>query len=106
LSRADDAFLLDAEDVIEIDAAEWDEGGRRISRGPPERLVDRRQEPLAQVAVGGGHRGDAGQAELVDEAILQGTAGALTAAAGRRRVAKDACYEARDWKRVARTSER
>jgi len=30
------------------------------------------QEALPQVAVGGGHRGDAGEAELVDEAILQG----------------------------------
>src|SRR5258706_7670210 len=85
----DDAFLLDAENLLEVDAAEWDKGGRRVGGRPPELHVERREEALPQVAVGGGHRGDAGEAELVDEAILQGAVDALTAAAGRGRIAED-----------------
>src|SRR6266851_7380722 len=59
-------------------------GGR-----PAELVVEGGEEALPQVAVGGGHRGDAGEAEFVDEAILQGAVDALTAAAGRGRIAED-----------------
>src|SRR5260370_4899669 len=54
---AHDAFLLDAENLLEVDLAERDKGGRRIRRWPPELVVERGQEPLAEVTVGGGHRG-------------------------------------------------
>src|SRR5882724_8284184 len=50
----DDAFLLDAENLLEVDAAEWDKGGRRVGGQPPELLVERREEALPQVAVGAG----------------------------------------------------
>src|SRR6266851_1941223 len=75
---AHDAFLLEAEHLLEVDAAERDKGGRRA-----ELVVEGGEEALPQVAVGGGHRGDAGEAEFVDEAILPGAVDALTAAAGR-----------------------
>jgi hypothetical protein len=39
-----------------------------------------------QVAIGGGHRGDAGGGELMDEAILEGPVETLATAAGRGRV--------------------
>jgi len=86
---AHDAFLLEAEHLLEVDAAERDKGGRRVGGRPAELVVEGGEEALPQVAVGGGHRGDAGEAEFVDEAILQGAVDALTAAAGRGRIAED-----------------
>src|SRR5258707_941394 len=86
---AHDAFLLEAEHLLEVDAAERDKGGRRVGGRPTELVVEGGEEALPQVAVGGGHRGDAGEAEFVDEAILQGAVDALTAAAGRGRIAED-----------------
>jgi len=49
-----DALALHAEDLVEIDAAEGDEGRRGI-RGRASKLrVERREEARAQVAIGGG----------------------------------------------------
>src|SRR5258705_12949621 len=56
----DDAFLLDAENLLEVDAAEWDKGGRRVGGRPPELHVERRGGGLPPGAGGGGHRGGAG----------------------------------------------
>src|SRR6266536_2541780 len=85
----DDALVLDAEDLIEIDAAEGHEGRGGIGGGPGELGVEGGQEAVVQIAVGGGDGGDAGEAELVDQAPLQGAIGPLTAAAGLRGVAQE-----------------
>jgi len=84
-----DAVLLDAENLLEVDEAERDKGGRRVGGRPAELVVEGGEEALPQVAVGGGHRGDAGEAEPVDEAILPGAVDALTAPAGRGRIAEN-----------------
>src|SRR5260370_32395918 len=65
-----------------------------ILTGPPLPIVVDLRRQIGHLAadvdaVGGGHRGDAGEAEFVDEAILQGAVDALTAAAGRGRIAED-----------------
>src|SRR5260370_10200289 len=86
IGAAHDAFLLDAEHLLEVDAAERDKGGRRVGGRPAEPVVEGGEEALPQVAVGGGHCGDAGEAEFVDEALLQGWVEAVTSAAGRRRM--------------------
>ena len=85
----DDAVLLHAENLLEVDAAERDKGGRRVGGRPAELVVEGGEEALPQVAVGGGHHGDAGEAEPVDEAILPGAVDALTAPAGRGRIAEN-----------------
>ena len=72
-------LFLFAEDLVEIDGAEGHEG---IGRGPREGGVVVGDEALAQVGVGGVDGGDAGEAQFVDEAILQGAVEALAAAAG------------------------
>src|ERR1700736_2602766 len=69
---ADDALLLDAEDLVEVYPAQGDEGRGGVGRGPGKLGVEGGDEPLAQVAVGRAHRGDVRDAQLVDEAILQG----------------------------------
>lgn len=51
---ADDALVLDAEDLVEIDGAEGHEGRSGIRRRAAELGVEGRQEAVAQVAVGGG----------------------------------------------------
>src|SRR5262245_10072360 len=86
---ADDALGLETEDLIEIDAPEGDEGRGGVSGRPAELGVEGGQDALAQVAVGRGDRGDAGQPQLVDETPLQGAIGALTAPARLRGVAED-----------------
>ena len=45
---------LDAEDLVEIDASEGDEGRGGIGGQPAELRVEGREEVLAQVAIGGG----------------------------------------------------
>src|SRR5580765_122397 len=74
---AHDPLLLHAEDLVEVHAAERDEGRRGVSRGTSELDVKGGDKPLPQVAVGRGHRRDAGDAQLVHEAILQGAVDAL-----------------------------
>src|SRR2546425_12563666 len=84
-----DALLLDAEDLIEIGAGEGHEGGGGIGRRPGEFGVEAGEEAVAEIAIGRGNGGDAGQAELVHEAALQRAIGALAASAGLRRIAED-----------------
>src|SRR5258706_15694491 len=56
----DDAFLLDAENLLEVDAAEWDKGGRRVGGRPPELQLESWGEALPPGAGCGGARGGAG----------------------------------------------
>src|SRR5262245_28769977 len=85
----DGALVLVTEDLLEVDGAERHESWDRLGRRPLELSVEVGQKALAQIAVGRGRGGDAGEAELIDEAPLQGAVHALTAAAGLRRVAED-----------------
>jgi len=85
----DDPLVFDAEDLVQIDAAERHEGRSGVGGGPGELGVERWQEARAEVAIGGGDGADAGDAELVDQAVLQGPVDALTAAARLGRVAED-----------------
>src|SRR4029077_4663426 len=62
---ATDPFFLHAEDLVEVHAVERDEGRCGVGRGSSELDVEGGDEPLPQVAVGRGHRGDAGDAQLV-----------------------------------------
>lgn len=70
--RGDDTLLFHAQDLIEIDIAEGDEGRGWIGRGPGEGGVVVGDEVFPQIRVGGLRGGEAGQAEFVDEAVLQG----------------------------------
>lgn len=85
----DHALVLMTEDLLEVDGAERHEGGGRIGGGPVKLGVEVGQEALAQIPVGGGHRGDAGDAQLVDEPALARAVHAFTAAAGLGGVAED-----------------
>lgn len=51
------------------------QGARRVGGGPAESGVVVRAEAAVQGAVGGGHGGDAGDAEFVDEAPLERAVG-------------------------------
>src|SRR3989475_9419898 len=86
---SDDALLLDAEDLIEIGAGEGHERGGGIGRRPGEFGVEAGEEAVAEIAIGRGDGGDAGEAELVHEAALPRAIGALAASAGLRRIAED-----------------
>src|SRR5256712_11276050 len=86
---ADHAVGLDAEDLIEIYAPERHEGRGSLRRGPPQFGVEGGHGLIAQIAVRGGHGGDAGHPQLVDEAVLQGAVDPLAAAPRLRRVAED-----------------
>jgi len=83
---SDDTRLLMAQDGVEIDRAERDERAGGIARWPRKRRIVARQERLDQVRIGCGQRGDAGDAELIDEPILERPIEALTAATGLRGV--------------------
>src|SRR6266516_7137917 len=85
----DDALVLDAEDLVEIDPAEGDEGRRGVRGRARELGVEGGQEASVQVAIGGRDGADVGDAELVDEAVLQGAIDALAAPARLGRVAED-----------------
>src|SRR3989449_5698984 len=85
----DHAFFLDAEDLVEIGAAEGHEGRDGIGRRPGELGVEAGEEALAQIAIGHGDGGDAGESQLVHEAALQGAIGALAAPARLWRIAQD-----------------
>ena len=76
---ADDALVLHAEDLLEIHAAHWHEGGGGVGGGAGELGVQRGEDVFAEVAIGQREGGDAGQPGAVDEAALQGAIGALAA---------------------------
>ena len=61
----DDPFVFHAEDLLEVDAAEADEGGRGMRRRPPELGIELGDEMLAQIAIGPGDRGDAGHPQFI-----------------------------------------
>jgi hypothetical protein len=60
---ADDALSLEAEDLVEVDAAEGDEGRGGIGGRPGELGVEGGQEALAPITVGGAESRDAGRAQ-------------------------------------------
>ena len=78
----DGALILFTQDLLEIDIAERHESGRRIGGWVAELRVVVGHEPLAQIGVGGLERGDAGQAQFIDEPVLQRAIEPLAAAAG------------------------
>ena len=61
----DDPFGFHTEDLVEIHAAQGHEGGGRIRRGPAEVRVERGNERVAEITVGGGDGADAGDRLLV-----------------------------------------
>ena len=75
----DDPFVFHAEDLLEVDAAEADEGGRGMRRRPPELGIELGDEVFAQIPIGAGDGADAGHAQFIDEAALERAIGALTA---------------------------
>jgi len=79
---ADRARFVLAEDGVEIDAVQGDEGARRIGGQARELVVIVRDEVLRQVGIGGRPRGDARQVQFVDEAALHGAVETLAAPAG------------------------
>ena len=81
---ADDALVFDAQNVLELDATRRHKGGGGIGGRASEFGIEGGEEVLAQVAIGRGDGGDAGDAPLVDQAILQGAIDAFTAAASGR----------------------
>ena len=85
----DDPLIFLAQDLVEIDIAERHEGGRRIGGRVAEPRVVVGHEPLAQIGIGGLERGDAGQAQFIDEPVLQRAIEPLAAAAGLGRVGAD-----------------
>ena len=85
----DDPLLFVTEDLIEIDAADGHKRAGGICRRTAKGGVVVREEALAQILVGGGHRADLGHSELVDEAALQRAVGPLAPAAGLRREPDD-----------------
>src|SRR5262249_61101963 len=82
---ADDAFVFNAENVLEADAARRDKGGGRIRRRATELGIERGQKVLTQVAIGPRPGGDGGAAPFVDEAMLPRALASLPAAAAGRR---------------------
>jgi hypothetical protein len=81
--------LFLAEDLLEIRRPEGHEGAGGIARGAGEGRVVVRDEPLAQIRVGPGDGGDLGDAQLVDEAILQRAVEPLDPAARLGRIGRD-----------------
>ena len=78
----DRTLFFFAEDLLESDGAEGHECRGGIGRRPGEGGVVVGDETVAQIGVGGVDRGDAREAQFVDEAILQGAVEAPPAAAG------------------------
>src|SRR5258708_31454065 len=68
---AHDAFLPEAEHLLEGDAAERDKGGRRGRRRPAEPRVGGGGGAPPPGAGGGGPRGAAGAAALLGHAVVQ-----------------------------------
>src|SRR5688572_18913742 len=69
---ADDAGLLVAKDGLELGEGDRDKGGGRVGGAAAKRRVVGGQEVFEKVAVRGRKGADPGEAELVDQAILQG----------------------------------
>src|SRR5262249_60634182 len=84
-----DALFFVAEDLVEIVSADGHEGRRGIRGRPAEPSVVAGDEVLAQIAIGGGYGPDPGDAEFVDEAILQRAADHLAAPPRLRGIAGD-----------------
>src|SRR2546425_12559225 len=78
---ADDPLMLAGEHEAELEAHELEEGAARLRRGDGEAAIEVRDEGRLQVRVGDRVVGDAGDAQLLREAPLEGPEGALTAAA-------------------------
>src|SRR5207245_698357 len=85
----DDALILDAEDLVEIDPAEGNERRGGIRGRARELGVEGRQEAPTQVAIGGGDGANTCDTELVDEAVLQSAVDAFAPAARLGRMAED-----------------
>src|SRR2546430_7461912 len=68
----DGAFVLDAEDLVEIDAAQRHKGGGGIGRRPGELGAEGRQAALAHTATGPGRRGGARRTQFGHEAVSPG----------------------------------
>jgi hypothetical protein len=86
---ADLPFLLHAQDLVEIDALDRDEGRAGRSRLNGEAGVVLRQIAVADEGVGCGDIGDAGQLELLDQTILQRPEHPLRTASRLRRKSPD-----------------
>ena len=86
---ADHALLLHAQDVPMDAGGVGDERGRRLLGRDREAGVVLGQVDLAQEPVGGLDRGDAGELELLGQAVLEGAEGALGTPARLGRVGRD-----------------
>ena len=83
---ADLPLLLDAQDLVEIDAGNGREGRAFASRIDGEARIMLRQIDLADESVGRLDVGYAGELELLDETILKRSERALRTAPGLRRI--------------------
>ena len=79
---ADGALLVLTQDRVEINAVEGHEGAGGVGGGVRELGVVVRDEPLGEIGIGGGARGDPGQRQLVDQPALDGAVEPLAPAAG------------------------
>src|SRR5262249_10506390 len=75
----DDALFFMTQDLIQIVNPDGHEGGRRIRGRPAEPGVVVGDEALPEIAIGRGHGAHAGDAKLVNQAVLQRAVDALTA---------------------------
>jgi len=87
--RGDDARLSLAEELIEIDVPEGHKGRGRLGGRVGEGGVVVGHEARTHIGVRGGGRGDARQAQLIDEPILQGAVEPFASAPGRGGVGAD-----------------
>src|SRR3989442_15773827 len=76
----DHALFLVTENRVEIDGAEGHKGTRRIAWRAGERGVVLRHEAIREIAVRRLERRNPGDAELIDEPILESPIEALTSA--------------------------
>ena len=83
------ALLLDRQDVAPLALGDRHEGRAGLPRGNGEAGVVAGQIVLLEEAVGGLHGGDAGELQLLGQAVLKGAEGPFAAPAGLRRVGRD-----------------
>ena len=88
VARDEPRFLV-TEDLLEIDRPERDERRRGIGGGAAERRVVVRQKARAQVRIGVGQRRDLGDAQFIDQAVLERPIEPLAAPARLRGVGRD-----------------
>src|SRR5258708_10867803 len=86
---AHDAFLLEAEHLLEVDAAERDKGGRRGGGRPAELVVGGGAGAPPEGVAGRGARGGCRGAGVRDRCVLEGDVCAVSAAARRRVILRD-----------------